>query len=238
MSNSKSRHLRLQRWLIIGTLVLTHGALAQSGGQSCGELQSHYGPYDYRTDRDKLSIVESYHFTPEVEALIRGKSSTFIGADLSYVLGTFPNHHRALMSMMRLGERLKTPQPPRAGYSVDCYFERAVRFRPDDSVVRMMYASYLQKNALVTQALGQLEYVEKVAGDNFFTYYNLGQIYMDMKEFDKALAMAHKAMALGFQNPGLRNRLQAAGKWQEPAVPMAPMEPASAATDVTTPPVN
>lgn len=222
------------QWLLVAvTLFAGQGALAQSGAQSCGDLATHYGPYDYRTDRDKLGVVEHGHFTPEVEALIRGKTSMFIGADLAYVLGTFPNHHRALMSMMRLGKKLNTPQPPHAAYSVECYFQRALRFRPDDTVARMMYANYLQENARFPEAKRELEQVEKIADDNFFTYYNAGLIYLDIKEYDKALAMAHKAMALGFEKRGLRDELIALGKWQEPK--KSP-DPAAAAEDAIAPP--
>jgi len=228
-------HPFAQWLLIVAALFAGHGALAQSGAQSCGELKSHYGPYDYRTDRDKLGIVEEYHFTPEVEALIRGKSSFRMGKDLSYTLNAFPNHHRALMSMMRYGQMLKTPQPPDADYSVECFFLRALRFRPDDTVARMMYATFLSTNARVPEATRELEQVEKVAGDNFFTYYNVGLIYLDMKEYDKALAMAHKAMALGFQKPGLRDKLIAIGKWQEPK---ESQEPAAVSNDTTATPTK
>lgn len=58
--------------------------------------------------------------------------------------------------------------------------------------------------------------VERLAGDNFFTHYNMGFIYLGMKEYDKARSMAHGAMALWLQKPGLRAKLIALGKWQEP----------------------
>jgi len=205
------------------TLMVSSGALAQSSSLACGELRTGYGPFDYRTDRNKLGIVEQYHFTPEVEELIRGKSSIHIGQDLSYTLTAFPNHHRALLSMMRYGEKLKTPQPPDVKYSVECYFERALRFRPDDAVARMMYASFLSKNARAPEAMRELEQVAKVAGDNFFTYYNMGLIYLDMKEYEKALTMAHKAMAMGFQKPELRDKLMAIGRWRAPEEPSSPV---------------
>ncbi|HAL39729.1 MAG TPA: hypothetical protein DCP03_17135 [Polaromonas sp.] len=224
MNNQKTSKCRsFAQWLlIIVTLTASFSALAQSGALACGELRSGYGPFDYRTDRDKLGIVEQYHFTPEVEALIRGKSSIHIGQDLSYTLGTFPNHHRALMSMMRYGEKLKTPQPPYAEYSVECYFLRALRFRPDDTTVRLMYATFLNANARAPEAMQELEQVAKAAGDNPFTCYNMGLIYLDMKEYEKALALAHKAMALGFGQTGLRDKLMAIGKWRAPEVPLPP----------------
>jgi len=207
-------------------LLASAGALAQNDPSSCGELKI---GSDYRTSsRQALELVESYHFTPEVEALIRGKQSVFVGVDLSYTLGMFPNHHRALMSMMLLGQKLKTAQPPKAQYSVECYFLRALRFRPDDTTVRMMYASFLSSQARATEAGNELARVGKVAGDNAFIYYNMGQIYFDLKDYDKALENAHKAAGLGLSLTGLRDRLTRAGHWR--AADLAASSPAMGST--------
>lgn len=198
--------------LSLGTLLASAGALAQSSASTCGELRI---GSDYRTSsRQALELVERYHFTPEVEALIRGKQSTILGVDLSYTLGAFPNHHRALMSMMLLGKKLNSPQPPRAEYSVECYFLRALRFRPDDTTARMMYASYLSTQTRETEARNELAQVDKVAGNNAFIYYNMGQIYFDLKDYDKALENAHKAYGLGLTLSGLQDRLTRAGQWR------------------------
>ena len=50
-------------------------AVAETIGSSCGTLSSvgQYGPYDFRTDRDKVQIVLINHFTPAVEALLPTK---------------------------------------------------------------------------------------------------------------------------------------------------------------------
>lgn len=225
MNNQKTpKYSRFARRLLtLFTLTASFSALAQTSSLACGELRSGYGPFDYRTTRgEKLDVVERYHFTPEVEALIRGKSSIHIGQDLSYTLGTFPNHHRALMSMMLYGQKLKTPQPPQTQYSVECYFLRALRFRPDDATVRLMYANFLSVNSRAPEATKELEQVEKGAMDNPFTHYNIGLIYLDMKEYEKALTQAHKAFALGFRQTGLRDKLMAAGQWRAPEEPLSP----------------
>jgi tetratricopeptide (TPR) repeat protein len=203
--------------LCLTTLVMLltgSGALAQQAPSACGEIRS---GDDYRTvRRDVLELVERYHFTPEVEALIRGKQSTEgVGIDLSYTLGAFPNHHRALMSMMLLGKKLNTPQPPRAQYSVECYFLRALRFRPDDAIARMMYANFLSSQSRAIEASQELKKVSQVASDNAFIYYNVGQIYFDLKDYDKALENAHKAARLGLTLTGLQARLTSAGQWRE-----------------------
>lgn len=203
--------------VLLAAAPLATVALAQSNFSSCGSLDNPYGPFDYRVQKGKLNIVEQYHFTPNVESLVSGKSSIHVGGDLDYTLRASPNHHRALIAMMRLGEKLKTPQPQGLGYSVECYFERALRFRPDDSIARMIYATYLFKNSREPEAVRQLALASESAGDNPFTHYNIGLIYLDLKKYDQALAQAHKAYGLGFVQPVLREQLKKLGKWKEPS---------------------
>lgn len=199
-------------------------AVAQTAGASCGPLyaEGQYGPFDYRTDRDKLPIVLGAHFTPEVEALIRGKTSARPGTDIDYTLRAIPNNHRALMAMMRLGEKEKTPQPVGSRYSVQCWFERAITFRPDDAVVRMIYSTYLNKQGRLPEANAQLELATVHAKDNAFTHYNIGLHYFDLKNYDKALAQAHQAIALGFGQTELPEQLKRVGKWSEPPPAVEP----------------
>lgn len=206
-------------------------AVAQNAPDACGDLHNAYGPYDYRTDRNKLPIVESFHFTPEVEALIRGTTG-HTGGDIDYTLRAFPNHHRALLSMMKLGERTKSRQPQGAKYTVECYFDRAIRFRPDDTIVRMLFATYLNKNGREREATRQLEEGVKLAGDDPFAHYNAGLLYFDMKNYDKALQQAKVAYGLEFTRPELRESLKAIGKWVDPQAVSASV-PASAPATVT-----
>src|SRR5690349_7606114 len=53
---------------------------AQTGCGSASDAGG-YGPFDYRKDKNKLRLVEVFHFTPEVESLRRGESG-YIGGDL------------------------------------------------------------------------------------------------------------------------------------------------------------
>ena len=216
----------------------TDVALAQqAGGEDCGALTNAFGPYDYRVERgNNLSLVEGAHFTPPVEALIKGNAG-YIGGDLDYTLRAFPNHHRALMSVMRYGEKMKKPHPSDLRYSVECYLERAVRFRPDDGIARMLYSMFLAKGNRVPEAIKQLDIAASNAEnqDNPFTHYNLGLNYMDLKEYAKAEEQAHKAYGMGFLQPELKDRLKALGKWTDKATDnpdssaSAPAEAASAA---------
>ena len=205
---------------VVAAIFTSAPASAQGLGTTCGSVlpaAGQFGPFDYRTDRgNHLSLVEQGHFTPEVEALIRGANSRTPAGDLDYTLRAFPNHHRALIAMMTYGERTRSPQPAGANYSVECYFDRAVRFRPDDSIVRMIYATFLAGRSRRPEAIQQLEQATAIAPENPFTQYNIGLVYFDLKEYDRALAQAHKAIALGFPQAALREQLRAAGKWTDP----------------------
>ena len=213
MATRGRRYLLGAGWAL---LLMTCGQVhAQSLG-GCGNLENAFGPFDYRTERDiHLKLVESAHFTPSVETLIRGKSSP-IGGDLDYTLRAFPNHHRALISMMRYGERLKVSRVPSAQFDVECYFVRAVSFQPDDVVARMLYAQFLLNSKRRDDALQQLAAAQPYARDNPFTHYNLGLSFLAAEQYDQALKHAHQAMALGFPRPELKAQLQAKGQWQEP----------------------
>jgi tetratricopeptide (TPR) repeat protein len=190
-------------------------AHSQVNASICGPLKNHYGPFDYRTQKGSLAIVEEYHFTPVVEALIRGESG-YLDQDIAYTLHTSPNHHRALMALARLADRQKPAQLSHLTRPVECYFERAIRFKADDTVVRILYAQFLTKGGRKDEALYQLDTAITQANDNAFSHYNIGLAYFDLGLYDKALAQAHTATALGFDQTALADQLKAANKWQEP----------------------
>lgn len=230
--HSRTGLLRLgSRIGLVAALSFASAAFGQPASSACGPLANAYGPFDYREVRGpKLDIVEGAHFTSEVEALLRGNRG-YLGGDLDYTLRAFPNHHRALVSMMRYGEKTKSPQPRDVRYPVECYFTRAIRFRPDDVIVRMIYAAFLQKAGRNDEANAQLAEASELAKDNAFTHYNIGLIYLDAKDYANALRQAHRAYALGFPRTELKERLQAAGQWREPvAKPPAGSAPAAAAS--------
>ncbi|MBU3910160.1 MAG: tetratricopeptide repeat protein [Gammaproteobacteria bacterium] len=188
----------------------------------CGSLQNAYGPFDYWVDKNMLGVVEDHHFTPEVESLVRGKSG-YIGGDIDYTLRAFPNHPRALLAMVRLGEKIRSERPGGANYSVRCYLDRAIRFRPNDSMARMIYSFYLVKRKKNAEALEHLEVATQHATESGNLHYNLGLVYIDLGKYDRALQHAQEAYRLGFNLPGLRAKLEKAGKWQDP--PAAKTEP-------------
>ena len=199
------------------------GAL-QSAGASAGEYSlcgqvpaaGSFGPFDYRiaTEHDK-KLVEGTHFTPDVANLRSGETGA-VGADIAYTLGVFPNHPRALLAMSKLGQRTRMAKPPGARLSVDCYFDRAVRWKPDDPNVRLVFGIHLISRGQKEAARPQLDIADKSEIEQGGFRYNLGLAFLDIGDAERALAQAWRAYAAGYDLPGLRNRLEKMGKWRDP----------------------
>jgi tetratricopeptide (TPR) repeat protein len=147
---------------------------------------------------------------------LRGGQSSYVGGDLNYTLLAFPNHPRALIAMMKLSERGKWTIPQGAEYTIDCYFDRAIRFRENDGTVRMVYATYLSKRGKKEDAIKQLEKAVELGSSGPNLDYNLGLAYFDVGKYDKALEHAHRAYQRGFNLPGLKSKLVNVGKWRDP----------------------
>jgi tetratricopeptide (TPR) repeat protein len=181
----------------------------------CGELNppGQYGPFDYRVaDKDKLYMVESAHFTANIRNLEKGNSD-HLGGELSYTLEVFPNHYPALQALVKLSLREKTTKPRSAKFPVECYFNRAIRWRSDDAIVRMLYANYLTKFKRYDDALEQYQAALRLQPENANLNYNIGLLYLKRKNYEQSVVYAKKAYGLGFPLSGLRNKLKRAGKW-------------------------
>lgn len=239
----RSRALSVPVWILTGLpLVVVAAAASAQQVHGCGNLENAFGPFDYRPDKyiyettygshkARVNIVERAHFTIETEMLVSRKTGLVVstGADLSYTLRVFPNHHKALMTLIALSEKEKTDKPRDSIYTVDCWFRRGVAWKPDDNVVKMIYSTYLEKTNRRSEAEALLDAAARQAGDNVFTHHNLGLVYFDMKMYDKALFHANKTYSLGMTIPTLKDQLKSVNKWVEP--PEATVaEPATGAT--------
>lgn len=184
----------------------------------CGDFNYHsgsVGPLDYRsTPQDVRDFIESRHFTQDVERLIRGKFGTLPG-DIAYTLSAFPNHPRALKSAAALMRRTGGQVPPGFRYRLACWFDRAIAFRPDDVQVRILWAFELIQMKDNKAALEQTRAAEALAGENPAAQYNVGLLYFDLGDHERAMANARLAYAGGFNLPGLKNKLIRAGQWKE-----------------------
>jgi tetratricopeptide (TPR) repeat protein len=202
-------------WILLLSLVLCAGAV-RADEASCGAVTNAFGPFDYRTaTKETLARVEVFHFTPNVERLTRGETTAYVGGDIDYTLRAFPNHYRALMSMSKLSLQQNRPTPVGSKYSIECWFDRAFRFQPDDAMPRMVAGLHFTKLGRREEALENLALAAQLSDGNSNLHYNLGLAYLDLKLLDDALLHAKKAYAAGFPLPGLRNRLREAGAWRE-----------------------
>ncbi len=218
--------------LLAAALSLISGSsAAQVSAEACGPVWGtrHWGPFDYRrpvAGAGGLGIVERAHFTPKVEAGLGGSTGP-IGGDLNYTLRAFPNHHRALLTTARVTKRMKNDQIPGLEWPMECYFERAIRFAPDDAVVRNLYAQWLGDRKRPKEAEFQLEAALRLAGDNPLTHYNIGLLYFDLGNLPAASRQALRARELGWLRSDLIDKLAAAG--YPPGSAAAPAEAGASA---------
>jgi len=182
----------------------------------CGDpFQNAYGPFDYRTATPfQKQLVEGTHFPRKVEILQEGNTST-LGGDIGYTLRAFPNDPRALLAMVRLGQRDKTNKPAGAIFSVACFLERAVTFRPDDVNVWIVRGVYFTMQRRYDAAVQDFNTAIKLDPQNGNAHYDLGLAYFETKQFGKALEEAKLAKSLGFPLDGLKKKLTAVGQWHE-----------------------
>ena len=219
----------IARWLALPLLAIASSAWGANTAaypptvpeeRTCGTfwLPSGVGPYDYRHPGDTPDIpggiaanLEGNHLRPETEAL-RAPNA---GADLDYVLRAVPNHPRALLAMVRLSQKMKSENLKIGVFTIPCHFIRSITFAPDDPTVRFAYGLYLSNFGKKEASLAQFLKAEELGADNANNLYNIGLLYVDLRDYDKGLAYAKRAYAAGFPLPGLRDKLKRAGKWQE-----------------------
>jgi tetratricopeptide (TPR) repeat protein len=220
----------LRHMATLALLLLVGVTHADEMPPDCGDLGNQYGPYDYTNPthfREKLPIVEQYHFSREQE-LSTFKPHSKQGVDFDYTLRAFPNHHRALMALVRWLKNHSVDAWP-GKMRPECYFHRSLAWRPRDSVARMIFGLYLHQNQRLQEAEFQYQTAVKVQPDYAEAHYNLGLLYAEQKRWPNALAEAHKAYALNYPLPGLKKRLTDAKQWKEPApVSASPVPPTPA----------
>ena len=56
--------------------------------------------------------------------------------------------------------------PPGAHYAGECYFLRAIRFRPEDAVVRLVYGIFLSEAKRANEAIDQLKIGQRLDENN------------------------------------------------------------------------
>ncbi len=212
--------------LLLGALLLA-GPLAGFAQQSCGSLENAFGPYDYNDPLVRqsgyggskgtniLDLVEGAHLRP-YESMSHTDIVTL--GSIDYTLRAIPNNPRALFLLIRLYHKLNgnLPKLPRADpwpATLECYFERAMRFVPRDPIVRQLLGVHLHWNGKYQQALDAYRQATDLGLKSAELYYNIGLAHFELKQYAEARDNAHKAYDMGYPSPGLRNKLGSVGQW-------------------------
>lgn len=190
--------------------------------QICGPMINNAGtyvngPYDYRkTTQANKDLVEHFHFNYQEKVM--GSSSARkqvpVWNQFEYTLIIFPNSPRALAAIDRLSQLVKSDKPPGARFSAECAFLKAVKFTPDDPIVRVLFGFYLGKRGRTAEAETQLKEAGRLAPDNPSVQYNLGLAYFQIKAYAHAREHAVAAYDMGYPLPGLREMLKHEGYWE------------------------
>lgn len=243
---------------VIAVICLAQPILARADVMECGVLKNYQdiGPWDYADPSNNIPTgadpmghvkrVENVHFTPAMQLLdLKRFSIERLTGEFHYTLRALPNHPGALMAISRL-ERMAGGKLPQRGITpftpkitADCFFDRAIRFRPRDKMVRMVHGMHLHQRGKLQEALAEYERAQSLGEDSPNLNYNLGLLHAELNNWDKAYEYGEKAQRTGFMLPGLRAKLEKAGRpLPPPPVPVAAPAPdpeaASAVTDVAT----
>lgn len=206
------------------------GPVAWADELDCGPLRNFndFGPFDYRDPGNRVATgadpmgrvkrVENVHFQHEMKALnLRRFSVERLAGEFAYTLRVFPNHPDALHAMSRL-ERVAGGKLPQAAateftpkISADCFFDRAIRFRPNDGQVWFVYAIHQHDRGRLQEARASYAQAARLGLDTANFNYNFGLLMADLKEWNAARDYARKAYSAGFPLEALRQRLEAAG---------------------------
>jgi hypothetical protein len=194
------------------------GVACEGGGQG-------YGPFDY-TQRNnfkkELNLVVGAHFTPDVEGLVSGYRGTLVG-DLDYTLRAWPNHHGALLSVIKyqLNVKNKIQKPTPSGVvakllsAPECYLQRAMHFSPNDPVIYSLYGHYLRKIGYLEDAVKYYEKAMEIDPGNAKFAYSFSLLLVDLKRYEDAVKYAKIAYQQKNTPKGLRKMLEKLGVWTE-----------------------
>lgn len=153
--------------------------------------------------------LDHYHTEPARNELLKiaPHANTVMG-NLDFTLRHSPNHHEALRLLiqyeLRGGNLLKFP-------SARCYLDWAHRFASDDVTVVLYGGNYFWKKGDRQLAKSWYEKALELEPGLAEGHYNLGLLYADEKNMEKAREHARAAYAAGFPLPGLKNKLARAG---------------------------
>lgn len=197
----------------------------------CGALENAVGPWDYRTreSTDRLSWDHNdnmtHHYLPATARMRAGEYTQPVMHDLDFLMRVWPNHLQGLRALIQYEEAGGRVHQYR---TVECYFDRARRFAPDDAAAALLEGYYYSRKKK-NKELARQSYEDalRLQPDSADVNYNVGLFYLELGEIEKAAHHAQIAYSYGYPLPGLRAKLEKLGSWKDPArdVEQAPQTP-------------
>ena len=175
--------------------------MAQAGDRD------YYAP---RTNNEQITLlknVESYHLGPG-QAKMAKRAYPSALQEFEFILRYFPNHPQALSLLSELCR-----QWPERPCDADEWFEKAINRNPNVSHTYLVYGIHLHRKKQLKEAVDAYRRAIEITPNSMNTHYNLGLAYADLQQYDLANQHAQRAYQLGAYTPGLRNKLEAVGKW-------------------------
>lgn len=229
MPGSPMNRFKIAFLASVALVMLARGAAADVAPYSddydlsCGPAppgHPYKGKRDYRTmssnwrDERDLKYHQTFHIDPATRQLHSGENINWgVMNNLHFVLHKVPNDQRALRLLVEwdaAGGKDKDYASPA------CYFTWARQFAPDDPTVWIYGGYYFYRHRDLARAQRWWEQAIALDPNNPEAHYNLGLLLADSGQYSSARTHAWAAYQAGYPLPGLREKLQQAGQWQDP----------------------
>lgn len=184
-------------------LLISLTAYAQPTGND------YYAPRTGQNDIQLFKNVESYHLGPGRQKTVDGQYASAL-QEYEFILRYYTNHPQALTGLSELCQKWKSPV---CDGVAEGWFQRAIERNPDASLSHVVQALHYHRKNRLDEAVKSYRRAIELAPNSVNAHYNLGLAYADLKQYDLANQHAQKSYSLGANLPGLRARLEKAGKW-------------------------
>ncbi len=192
----------------------------------------YYAPRTSKGEIERFNNVQGFHLELGREYMAKGNYGAALG-DFEFILRVYPNHPQALISLSELCLRWKSPI---CDSTAEQWFQKAIERNPGAAQSHVVQAVHLHRRSKLDDAVKSYKRALELAPNSLNAHYNLGLAYADLKQFELANQHAQKSYALGARLPGLRSRLEKAGKWNPSAsLPVSEAE-AKPAAEPSSPP--
>ncbi|MCW8886635.1 MAG: hypothetical protein OQK12_15520 [Motiliproteus sp.] len=169
-----------------------------------------YGPYNYNNPihrRGPLNLVEKAHFTIAEARLIPRHNGNIrhMLSDIDYTVRAFPNHHRALYSLIQY--KLKYDKKFSMETPAECYIFRAINFKKKDPILYLLQGILLHRFKNYKESLIYYKKSESLGNKSAELFYNMGLAYYKIKKIEDAKKYAKKAKSLNYPLTSLYQKL-------------------------------